>query len=126
MIRVNSLVKNYGLNAALRGVDLHVPPGKFVALVGPNGAGKSTLLRIMAGADQEFIGETILAPGFTVGFLEQEPVLDGDKTVRDIVEEGLQEVVDLLQAFEKFICRQAFGCHLCLPGLHHRCQPGIP
>ena len=48
MIQVRGLVKNYGLNAALRGVDLHVPPGKFVALVGPNGAGKSTLLRIVA------------------------------------------------------------------------------
>ncbi|HOX92427.1 MAG TPA: energy-dependent translational throttle protein EttA, partial [Spirochaetales bacterium] len=68
---------------------------------------KSSLLRILSGVDQEFAGETSIAPGYTIGFLEQEPHLDAGKTVRQIVSEGVQEVVDLLAEFESV--SEAFG-----------------
>src|SRR5262249_41251382 len=74
--------------------------GAKIGVIGLNGAGKSTLLRIMAGGEKAFNGETILAPGYTIGFLEQEPELDDTKTVRAIVEEGVQEVVDALRECE--------------------------
>ena len=79
--------------------------GAKIGVLGLNGAGKSSLLRIMAGVDTDFIGETMLTPGFTIGFLEQEPQLDNSKTVRDIVEEGTQEVVDALRAFDELNLR---------------------
>ena len=75
--------------------------GAKIGVLGLNGSGKSTLLRIMAGVDTEFSGEAMLSPGYTVGFLEQEPQLDRDKTVREIVEEGVQETVDLLQGVRR-------------------------
>ena len=62
-----------------------------------NGAGKSTLLRIMAGVDEDYIGETMLSKGYTRGLLEQEPQLDPTKTVRQVVEEAVQPIVDLLR-----------------------------
>src|SRR6202140_806325 len=71
--------------------------GAKIGVLGLNGSGKSTLLRILAGVDKDFIGQTILSPGHTVGFLEQEPVLDETKSVREVVEEGVQETVDLLK-----------------------------
>src|SRR5512140_1773715 len=71
--------------------------GAKIGVLGLNGSGKSTLLRILAGVDKDFIGQTILSPGHTVGFLEQEPVLDETKSVREIVEEGVQETVNLLK-----------------------------
>jgi sulfate-transporting ATPase len=85
----------------LRDISLSYFHGAKIGVLGLNGAGKSTLLRIMAGEDTEYVGETVLAPGYTIGYLEQEPVLDETKTVRQIVEEGAQEVVDALQAFEE-------------------------
>src|SRR5207249_1000658 len=66
-----------------------------------NGSGKSTLLRILAGVDQDFQGKTAVWPGFTIGFLEQEPQLDPAKTVREIVEEGVQPIVALLREFDE-------------------------
>ena len=84
----------------LRDISLSYFYGAKIGVLGLNGAGKSTLLRIMAGVEQAFNGETILAPGYTIGYLEQEPVLDDTKTVRAIVEEGVQEVVDALREFE--------------------------
>ncbi|MES0447546.1 MAG: energy-dependent translational throttle protein EttA, partial [Desulfobacterales bacterium] len=63
--------------------------------------GKSSLLRIMAGVDQEYDGKAVLSPGYTLGFLEQEPLLDSDKTVKAVVEEGLLEVVDLVEEYNK-------------------------
>jgi sulfate-transporting ATPase len=84
----------------LRDISLSYFYGAKIGVIGLNGAGKSTLLRIMAGVEKAFNGETILAPGYTVGYLEQEPVLDDTKTVRAIVEEGVQEVVDALREFE--------------------------
>ena len=84
----------------LRDISLSYFYGAKIGVIGLNGAGKSTLLRIMAGVEQAFNGDTILAPGYTIGYLEQEPVLDDTKTVRAIVEEGVQEVVDALREFE--------------------------
>lgn len=75
--------------------------GAKIGVLGLNGAGKSSLLRIMAGVDQDYLGEAILSPGYTVGYLEQEPTLDESKTVRAIVEEGVQEVVDALGEFDE-------------------------
>ena len=85
----------------LRDISLSYFYGAKIGVLGLNGAGKSTLLRIMAGVDTEFVGETAVSPGFTIGYLEQEPQLDDDRTVRDIVEEGAQEVVDALREFDE-------------------------
>jgi len=84
----------------LRDISLSYFYGAKIGVIGLNGAGKSTLLRIMAGVEKAFNGETILAPGYTIGYLEQEPELDDTKTIRAIVEEGVQEVVDALREFE--------------------------
>jgi energy-dependent translational throttle protein EttA len=84
----------------LRDISLSYFYGAKIGVIGLNGAGKSTLLRIMAGVEKAFNGETVLAPGYTIGYLEQEPVLDDAKTVRAMVEEGVQEVVDALREFE--------------------------
>ena len=75
--------------------------GAKIGVIGLNGSGKSSLLRILAGVDKDFLGETVLSPGYTVGFLEQEPRLDETKTVRQIVEQGVQETVDLLAEFDE-------------------------
>ncbi len=75
--------------------------GAKIGVLGLNGAGKSTLLRIMAGVDKEFIGETVIAPGYTIGFLEQEPLLDENRTVREVVEEGAREIVEALRQFDE-------------------------
>ncbi|AOY58996.1 energy-dependent translational throttle protein EttA [Desulfococcus multivorans] len=75
--------------------------GAKIGVLGLNGAGKSTLLRIMAGVDTDYNGETILSEGYTVGFLEQEPLVDVDKTVRAVVEEGVRETVDLMNEFNR-------------------------
>src|SRR5574340_1689251 len=69
--------------------------GAKIGVLGLNGSGKSSLLRILAGVDKNFSGQTILSSGYTVGFLEQEPLLDETKTVREIVEQGVQELADL-------------------------------
>jgi ATP-binding cassette ChvD family protein len=81
--------------------------GAKIGVIGLNGSGKSSLLRILAGVDKDFLGETILSPGHTVGFLEQEPQLDPARTVREIVEQGVQEIVDLLKEFDEI--NNAFG-----------------
>ncbi len=88
-------------NRVLRDISLSYFYGAKIGVLGLNGAGKSTLLRIMAGVETEFDGETILSDGFTVDYLEQEPELDESKTVRQVVEEGVQEVVDALREFEE-------------------------
>ena len=85
----------------IRDISLSYFYGAKIGVLGLNGAGKSTLLRIMAGVDKEYNGETMLSPGYTVGFLEQEPLLDNNKTVREVVEEGVQEVVDALREFDE-------------------------
>lgn len=75
--------------------------GAKIGVLGLNGSGKSSLLRIIAGLDTEFQGEVVFSPGFSVGLLEQEPVLDPEKTVKECVEEGASETVALLKEFEE-------------------------
>lgn len=75
--------------------------GAKIGIIGLNGSGKSTLLRIIAGLDKSFLGEVVFSPGYTVGMLEQEPHLDETKTVKQIVEEGVQDVVNLLKEYEE-------------------------
>jgi len=85
----------------LKDISLSYFFGAKIGVIGLNGSGKSSLLRIIAGEDKEFNGQTILTPGLTIGFLEQEPKLDEAKTVREIVEEGVQETVELLNEFNR-------------------------
>jgi ATP-binding cassette ChvD family protein len=98
MIQVS---KFYDQKPVLQDISLSYFYGAKIGVLGLNGAGKSSLLRIMAGVDTQFNGETVLAPGHTVGYLEQEPLIDEDKTVRQVVEQGVQETVDLLAEFEE-------------------------
>ncbi|MCS6773268.1 MAG: energy-dependent translational throttle protein EttA [Thermoflexales bacterium] len=84
----------------LRDISLGFYYGAKIGVLGLNGAGKSTLLRIMAGVDNDYIGETILSPGYTRGLLEQEPYLDPNKTVRQVIEEAVQPLVDLMRQYE--------------------------
>jgi ATP-binding cassette ChvD family protein len=93
--------KYYDKKAVLKDIYLGYFYGAKIGVLGLNGSGKSTLLRIIAGLDKEFQGEVALSPGYSIGFLEQEPKLDESKTVRDIIEEGAQEVVDLLKEFDE-------------------------
>jgi sulfate-transporting ATPase len=93
--------KYYDKKAVLKDIYLGYFYGAKIGVLGLNGSGKSTLLRIIAGVDQDYQGETVLSPGYSIGYLEQEPMLDESKTVRDIVEEGVQEVVDLLKDFDE-------------------------
>ncbi len=98
--------RSYGPNQrVLRDISLGFFLGAKIGVLGLNGAGKSTLLRIMAGEESQFDGETILAEGYTRGFLPQEPVLDPSRTVRQIVEEGAQEAVDALEEFDAINAR---------------------
>ena len=75
--------------------------GAKIGIIGLNGSGKSTLMKIIAGIETPTQGEVVFAPGYTVGYLEQEPHLDDSKTVIDVVKEGVQEVVDLLKEYEE-------------------------
>jgi sulfate-transporting ATPase len=93
--------KVHGTKQVLKDISLSYFYGAKIGVLGLNGAGKSTLLRIMAGVEKEFIGETHCSPGYTIGFLEQEPKLDPAKTVITVVREGVQELVDLLKEFEE-------------------------
>ncbi len=93
--------KYHDKKAILKDISLSYFYGAKIGVIGLNGSGKSSLLRIMADEDKEFNGQTILTPGFTIGFLEQEPKLDEAKTVREIVEEGVQETVELLNEFNR-------------------------
>ena len=97
MVRVS---KFYDKKAVLKDISLSYFYGAKIGVLGLNGAGKSSLLRILAGVDKEFNGETILSEGYTVGYLEQEPLVDSEKTVRMVVEEGVKETVDLVKEFE--------------------------
>lgn len=75
--------------------------GAKIGIIGLNGSGKSTLMRIIAGKEKSFQGEVVFSPGYSVGMLDQEPELDSAKTVKEVVEEGVQDVVDLLKAYEE-------------------------
>jgi ATP-binding cassette ChvD family protein len=103
MMRVS---KSYQNRPVIKDISLSYFYGAKIGVLGLNGSGKSTLLRIMAGVEKEYDGKSVLSPGYTLGFLEQEPVLDPKKTVKSVVEEGLQETVDLVKEYnsisEKF------------------------
>ena len=93
--------KHYNRETIIADISLSYFYGAKIGVLGLNGSGKSTLLRIMAGVDSEYEGEIHVQPGFTVGYMEQEPELEKGKVVREIVEEGVQDTVDLLRAYEE-------------------------
>ena len=93
--------KYYDKKPVLKDIYLSYFYGAKIGVIGLNGSGKSSLLRIMAGMDKEINGEAVLSPGYTVGYLEQEPLIDDSRTVREIVEEAVQETVNLLKEFEE-------------------------
>ena len=95
------VAKYHDKRPVLQDISLSYFYGAKIGVLGLNGSGKSSLLRIMAGVDKDFVGQTIVSPGFTIGFLEQEPALDEAKNVREVVQEGVQETVDLLEAYNR-------------------------
>ena len=104
---MHRLSKYYEKKPVLSDISLGYYYGAKIGVIGLNGSGKSSLLRILAGVDTEFNGETFISPGFSVGFLEQEPRLDPEKTVKEIVQEGVKPVIDLLAEFEAINARFA-------------------
>ena len=98
MMRVS---KFYGTRQVLKDISISYFYGAKIGVIGLNGSGKSSLLRIFAGLDTEFNGQAVLSPGYTIGMLEQEPHLDESKTVREVVEEGVKETIDLLSEFNR-------------------------
>jgi energy-dependent translational throttle protein EttA len=98
MMRVGKIIPPN--REVLKNINLSYFYGAKIGVIGANGSGKSTLLRIMAGVDQDFNGQTTMAPGFTIGMLEQEPQLGAGKTVRAVVEEGMAELVALMQRYD--------------------------
>jgi ATP-binding cassette ChvD family protein len=93
--------RHYDKRAVLKDIYLSYFYGAKIGVLGLNGSGKSSLLRIIAGVDKSFTGETVLSPGYTIGYLEQEPHLDESKTVRETVEEAVAETVALLKEFDE-------------------------
>jgi ATP-binding cassette ChvD family protein len=108
MMRVS---KYYEKKPILKDISLSYFYGAKIGVLGLNGSGKSSLLKIFSGMDQEFEGQTILSPGYTIGHLEQEPKLDDTRTVRQIVEEGVKGIVDLLDEFNKISMQFAEPMH---------------
>jgi len=104
MMRVS---KFYDKKPVIKDISLSYFYGAKIGVLGLNGSGKSSLLRIMAGVDSEYNGKAVLSQGYSVGFLEQEPKLDETKTVKQIVEEGVQETVDLIEEFNQINARFA-------------------
>ncbi|MGD9576056.1 energy-dependent translational throttle protein EttA [uncultured Desulfovibrio sp.] len=98
MIRVT---KRHGQKEVLKDISLSYFYGAKIGVLGLNGAGKSSLLRILAGVDQAFDGKTVLAPGYTIGYLEQEPLKDETRTVREVVEDGVSELTAIAREFEE-------------------------
>ncbi|MGB8509308.1 MAG: energy-dependent translational throttle protein EttA [Pyrinomonadaceae bacterium] len=97
--------KAYDKKTVLKDIYLSYFYGAKIGVIGLNGSGKSSLLRILAGEDKTFTGETVISPGHTVGFLEQEPRLDETKTVREIVEQAVQSTIDLLKEYDEINTR---------------------
>ena len=107
VIEISHLVKKYGVHFAVNDLTVTVEPGKIYGFLGPIGAGKSTLMKIIAGLDKDFQGEVVFSPGYSVGYLPQEPQLDPSKTVKEVVMEGVQPIVDALTEYEEI--NQKFG-----------------
>ncbi|WP_373325926.1 energy-dependent translational throttle protein EttA [Sporomusa paucivorans] len=97
MIRVS---KKHGQKEVLKDISLSYFYGAKIGVLGLNGSGKSSLLKILAGEDQSFDGKTVIAPGYTIGYLPQEPLVDETRTVREVVEEGVQELVQIRDEYE--------------------------
>jgi len=101
--------RHYDKRPVLKDIYLSYFYGAKIGVIGLNGSGKSSLLRIIAGVDKSFTGETVLSPGYTIGYLEQEPQLDESKTVRETVEEAVAETVGLLKEFDEINARFGDG-----------------
>lgn len=99
--------RSYGTKVVLKDISISYYYGAKIGVIGPNGSGKSSLFKILAGIDKDFAGETTLSPGYSIGYLEQEPKLEAGKTVMDIVKEGVKPITDLLSEFDKI--NEAFG-----------------
>ena len=97
----------YGTKVVLKDISISYYYGAKIGVIGENGAGKSSLFKIFAGKDTDYTGETKLLPGYTMGYLEQEPYLEPGKTVMEIVREGVKPITDLLAEFDKV--NEAFG-----------------
>ena len=112
--------KFYDKKPVLKDIYLSYFYGAKIGVIGLNGSGKSSLLRVLAGVDKDFNGETVISPGYTVGYLEQEPLIDDNRTVREVVEEAVRETVALLKEFEEINAKFGDGkvhvtcwtCHL--------------
>ncbi len=98
MVRVS---KFYDKRAVLKDISLGYFYGAKIGVLGLNGSGKSSLLKILAGVDKDFNGQAVLSPGYTIGYLEQEPKLDSEKTVKSIVEEGMQQIVNIVKEYNE-------------------------
>jgi len=104
---MDHVTKRYGTKVVLKDICLSYYYGAKIGVIGLNGSGKSSLLKILAGRDSEILGETSVAPGYTIGILEQEPYLEPGKTVKEVVSEGVQEIVDMLAEFDRI--NEAYG-----------------
>lgn len=104
---MDRVTRSYGTKVVLKDISISYYYGAKIGVIGPNGSGKSSLFKILAGIDKDFAGETTLAPGYTIGYLEQEPQLELGKTVMDIVKEGVKPITDLLAEFDQI--NEAFG-----------------
>ncbi|MBS3809930.1 MAG: ATP-binding cassette domain-containing protein, partial [Desulfobacterales bacterium] len=98
---MNRVSKYHYKKPIIEDISLSYFYGAKIGVLGLNGAGKSTLLRIMAGKDKEYNGEVAMSPGYTVGLLEQEPELDDEKTVRQVVEEAVADTMELMAEYER-------------------------
>ena len=104
---IQGLIKRYGRNEVLNGINLSFYHGAKIGIVGENGSGKSTLLKIMAGEDKEFEGQATPLKGSTIGFLPQEPVLDDDQTVRENVEQAFGDIKNMIKEFNAISAKMA-------------------
>ena len=104
---MDRVTRSYGTKVVLKDVSISYYYGAKIGVIGANGSGKSSLFKILAGVDKDFAGETTLAPGYTIGYLEQEPYLEPGKTVMEVVKEGVKEITDLLEEFDKI--GEAYG-----------------
>ena len=96
---MHRVTKRHAQREVLKDISLGYFYGAKIGVLGLNGSGKSSLLKILAGVDKTFDGDIVIAPGYTIGYLEQEPLVDETRTVREVVEEGVQEIVDVLADF---------------------------
>ena len=99
--KTQNLSVGYNRKPILENISLGVYKGQILTLIGPNGSGKSTLLKIIAGLDKDYQGEVVFSPGYSVGYLEQDPHLEPGKTVKEVVQEGVQDIVNILKEYEE-------------------------